>query len=208
MIDDVNQKAIHECALHFINVDGDVSMERELPMKTETNGGTLPRIMAWTKVLWAGMPSQTMALSGYSVFRCLAILFLHAPVVLQSYLLASGPIQAIDICKYASYTFSCEKVSRLITTDAGGSSLEELENMLEIKDILTADFQHGIQTSSNCSCGCPNRLFHKAKTLGPALVRLFKVDAEFRQRVLLQLLKTLTLKSRSPISREASTRKS
>jgi hypothetical protein len=109
--------------------------------------------------------------------------FLHAPVVLQSYLLqGEQEIQAIDISKYARESFGSEDVSRFIVTNAGGYSLGELRKMLMVADTrILSNTMLFAEPQEKCTCSCACKLEHDLRTNGPALVRRFLLDDAFRK---------------------------
>jgi hypothetical protein len=106
--------------------------------------------------------------------------FLHAPAVLQGYLVQKGSNEwkgMMDLAKYVRNGFSSERLSTYIVVDGGGSSLEALTNILEYglratNNIPSSDIKRDLESDNP-------RLLQYLQEHGPALVALFGVDEKF-----------------------------
>lgn len=193
MIDPKNYEEVHKRALQFVNLDGDKTLEYEV----EYDCPNYPEVYTKDKLKWKSLTMNyghgegEMGWNAFEDFSSRWIqrvqlsgnCFLHAPVVLTSYLVTgSDDIEVIDISKYARASFDCEKVSRLIVVGDGGSSYAEFKKMVQ-QDVIDCGFERNLTDNIfACECNCPSALLHQLKTLGPALVQCFMVDEHFKNR--------------------------
>lgn len=239
---DPKQKAIHERALLFVRLDGDVTNHTKPQPQKSNNDGVLvaskklkgvtvttterderglqrdvangiyqPKYSvdraAWKKVAESYGTEDADEEFSWNAFKDFGSKFIqrvqrsgncfvHAPAVLQSYLLQGNTsVQVIDICKFARHTFSSEKVSNYIVADGGGNSLDELKTMLGKKRGKLQVYPYSdnlFKTDWKCQCdnkrqesynrGCPNEMYHDLFTHGPILIHCFLTDEAFKAK--------------------------
>ena len=200
---DPKQEKIHERAKRFVRLDGDItnpdSSDKAIPAHSDKNNSASSKEepkhsvdrMAWKSIAdhyGTEEPENGLGWNAFAHFGSKFIqrvqrsgnCFLHAPAVVQSYLIKGEKrIQVIDICKYARHSFNSEKVSRYIVGDSGGNACLEFLAMLDKERVVMSKYDD-VEETSNCTCNCPNYMFHMLRTCGPALVHCFVVDENFK----------------------------
>jgi hypothetical protein len=104
--------------------------------------------------------------------------FLHAPAVLQGYLVQKGSGEwkgMMNLAKYVRNCFTSKKFSTYIIADGGASSLDALTDILEDNLEETNNLR---AKNMDLALEVP-KLLKYLKQYGPALVALFGVDEEF-----------------------------
>ena len=97
--------------------------------------------------------------------------YMHAPIVLQHYLVAMtniGKVPMLDMPKYLRSQISTGSLYRRIWDDEGGDSFDFLEHILSV---IPEENLHGIRTEE--------RLTKSLHEFGPALVSRFRVTKDF-----------------------------
>jgi hypothetical protein len=99
--------------------------------------------------------------------------YMHAPVVMQHYLVAMSSVDKVpmlDIAKYMKRYMPVSSLSRHILEDFGGQSFEFLENIL---------IQNPRPVFVDCDLANPQSICKLMRKFGPGLLSHFMVSDEF-----------------------------